>query len=487
MTATLLELNPALVWKHFDAIRQIPRGSGNEAACADYVLSVAERLGCTARRDDVGNVVIDVPATPGRENAPIVVLQGHLDMVNEKNSDTEHDFERDPIDAFVDGDWVRARGTTLGSDNGIGVAMSLAIADDPDLEHGPLELLFTIDEETGMTGALGLKGDFLRGRRMINLDTEEENAIYIGCAGGVDVLIDLPIQRTAQSAGRVAREISISGLRGGHSGCDIHEQRGNANELMARVLRHAADAVSLEIGDLRGGKLRNAIPREATAIVTVDPGDLDTLTATVEAQAAQIRSELARVEPDVAIEVSEVAFPPDATVLDEASRDRALLLLTSLPNGVQAMSLAVPGLVETSTNLATVRLEGDELAVGMLSRGSIKSSLDAFNAGLHSIAKLAGARSREEGEYPGWSPDPDAELLKTAIRVHEDVVGVAPECKAIHAGLECGVIGKACPGIQMISVGPRIEGAHSPDECVQISSVDASHRYLRALIEALSK
>jgi len=484
-TGTLLELAPSLVWSHFDELRRIPRGSGNEARAAQYVLSVAERLGLESRRDATGNLVIAVPASAGREDAPAIALQGHLDMVNEKNEGTEHDFDRDPIDAFVDGDWVRARGTTLGSDNGIGVCMALALAEDPDATHGPLELLFTLDEETGMTGAHGLGGDFVRARRMINLDTEEENAIYIGCAGGIDVIVTRPVAKVDAPGDLAAREIAVGGLRGGHSGVDIHEQRGNANRILARVLRHVADAVPIRLADVRGGRLRNAIPREARAAVLVAPGD----TATLQARAGEMRdaiaAELARIDPGVTVGVREAEGA--ARALDAEGTSEALDLLLALPDGVQRMSHDVEGLVETSTNLATVALDDERLEVVLLSRGSRTSALDALNRRIRAIATLAGAEAREEGEYPGWTPVPESELLRTAARVHREVLGVEPELKAIHAGLECGVIGEAFPGMEMISIGPRIEGAHSPDERVLVPTVESTYRYLVALLDALSR
>lgn len=485
-TLTLVDLEPTLVWKHFDEIRKIPRGSGNEAACAAYVVGVAERLGIQHRTDEAGNVIMTLAPTAGRESAESIVLQSHLDMVNEKNADTVHDFDKDPIDAYVDGEWVRARGTTLGSDNGIGVAMALAVAEDDTLEHGPIELLFTLDEETGMTGAMGLKSDALVSRRMINLDTEEENAIYIGCAGGVDVLIDRPLARGPQPAGLVARELSVSGLTGGHSGCDIHLGRGNANRILTRTLQSVAQKVDLCLGDIRGGNLRNALPREATAVILFDPASEDEVKRIVATELEGVLGEIGRVDPDIIIDLCDVVFPPDAKVATVEDSKAMIDFLCALPHGVDAMSHAIEGLVETSTNFATMETTDDGVRVVMLSRSSVKSGLDAMNARIHALVRMAGGTSREEGEYPGWAPDPDSELLKTAIRVHEKVLGVTPVTKAIHAGLECGVIGEKFPGMQTISLGPRIEGAHSPDERVHIATVERSQKLLLALLTALS-
>jgi len=482
MTSPLLALDPALVFRHFDEIRKIPRGSKNETQAAAYVRRAAERAGFGVRTDEVGNLVVDVPATPGKENAPVVVLQGHLDMVNEKNAGTKHDFDRDPIDVYVDGDWIRARGTTLGSDNGIGVAAALAVAEDRDAIHGPLELLFTIDEETGMTGAMGLKPDMLKGRMLLNLDTEEENAIYIGCAGGADVLIERKLTFAAPPKNPVGATVKVAGLRGGHSGVDIHEQRGNAVRILARVLEQASSKIRFYLADLRGGSKRNAIPREASATVVGSATAIKRLRKEMEKQTKTILEEIGRIDPDLVISVEEAPFPAGGKVLPTALRKKVLDLLLALPNGVEGMSYAVPGLVETSTNLATVEIRDGLLHVGMLSRSSAKTALDALNRRIHAIVRLGGGSSAEGGGYPGWKPDPDSRLLKTAVGVHERVLGVRPTYKAIHAGLECGVIGEKFPGMQMISFGPRIEGAHSPDERLRVSSVAPFYKYLKALL-----
>jgi dipeptidase D len=385
----------------------------------------------------------------------------------------------------VDGDFVRARGTTLGSDNGIGVAAALAVAEDPEAVHGPLELLFTIDEETGMTGAMGLASDLLEGRMMLNLDTEEENAIYIGCAGGNDLLIERKLTFGAPPKNAVAARVSIAGLRGGHSGVDIHEQRGNAIRILARVLDEASRKIRFSLADIRGGSKRNAIPREASAVVLASASALKRLRKSLERQQATLLDEIGRIDPDLRIVVEETSFAAEGKALNAGWRKKVLDLLLGLPNGVESMSYAVPGLVETSTNLATAQIRDEVLHVGMLSRSSVQSSLEALNARIHAIVRLAGGSSEEGGGYPGWKPDPDSALLKSAVKVHEAVLGVRPEYKAIHAGLECGVIGEKFPGMQMISFGPRIEGAHSPDERVRISTVEPFYRYLRALLGEL--
>lgn len=484
MTTFVAELPPTSLWKHFDELLRIPRGSKSEDAARAYVLDVAGRNGLESATDAAGNLLVRKPATPGREDAPIVVLQAHLDMVQEKNSDVEHDFSTDPIRPVREGDWLTADGTTLGADNGIGVAAMLALLEDSDVAHGPLELLFTIDEETGLTGARKLSKDLLEGRLLINLDSEEEGVVTIGCAGGGDSVLRLPIRERDTPGGRDLR-VSVRGLKGGHSGVDIHLQRGNAIRILARALLAGVDRTGGRIVRLEGGNARNAIPREATAVVWLpDDADPSAFRSAVEASFALAARELARSDPGFRHDVAE----EDAagTAWDEASTRRALDLLNALPHGVMAMSLDLPGLVETSVNLAVARPEDGRLFVMQHSRSSIGGSLAALRRRVRSIAELAGADVTEGAAYPAWQPDVDSDLLALIRSTYEAVMGEPPEVGAMHAGLECGIIGEKYDGMDMVSFGPRIEFPHSPDERVRIGSVAPFYDVLRRTLEGVT-
>ncbi|HUG42480.1 MAG TPA: aminoacyl-histidine dipeptidase [Longimicrobiales bacterium] len=477
-------LEPTALWAHFDHILTIPRGSGNEDAMRAYVLEVAERTGLEHQVDDVGNVVVRKPGAPGHESAPVTVLQSHLDMVNEKNSDTEHDFTRDPLVPERDGEYLKARGTTLGSDNGIGVAAMLALMEADDVGHGPLELLFTIDEETGLTGAGKLDGSMLRGRRLLNLDTEEEGAIYVGCAGGGDSHLSLPVKRAAPPQGARPFRIALRGLKGGHSGVDIHLQRGNAIRLLARLLDTAARGTTFRLAAFDGGDKHNAIPREATAAVLVADADVEGFRQRLEAELERVQDAFAPAEPGLAMTAEEAQSPADA--LDEGSSRKALHLLHALPHGVAAMSYDIPDLVETSTNLARVRTEGDRLTILMSTRSSVAGELEALRARIRAIAHLAGAEVKEEAPYPGWKPNLESALLEVVTDVYHDELEEEPAIKAIHAGLETGIIGEKVPGMDMVSIGPQIEFPHSPDERVRIPSVGDFYALLVRTLERLA-
>jgi dipeptidase D len=478
------ELEPGALWAHFDAILEIPRGSKNEARMREHVVAVAQRNGLDASTDDTGNVVVRVPASPGHESAPIVILQAHLDMVNEKNSDVDHDFEKDPIIPERDGEYLTARGTTLGSDNGIGVAAMLAVMEAEDLTHGPLELLFTIDEETGMTGALGLADGMLEGKLLINMDSEEENVLTVGCAGGADTYLTLPIAKERPADGSVGLALTLRGMKGGHSGIDIHLQRGNANKLLGRAIYTVSRRHPLRLASLEGGNAHNAIPREAHATVVMAASDLSTVQAELEAELGAIAAEFRTPDPDMSFEVSGTDLPAD--VFSEASTARVLELIAALPHGVLMMSNDMEGLVETSTNLAVVGERDGGFRILLSNRSSVASALVALRERLRAIAALAGAEVTEKAGYPPWQPNMASSLLAILQRIHEPVTGVVPEVGAVHAGLECSIVADKYPGIDMISFGPQIDFPHSPDERVKIDTVATFYRLLEATLGELA-
>jgi dipeptidase D len=478
------ELDPQSLWQRFDEILAIPRPSTREEAMRRYVLGLAERKGLRQRQDATGNVVIEKPASPGKEGAPTVVLQGHLDMVTEKNSGVAHDFERDPIVPRREDGWVKATGTTLGADNGIGVAALLSIMLSDDLVHGPLELLFTVNEETGLNGVVDLDPGAiaLRGRRLLNLDSEEEGAVTIGCAGGSVTRILLARETAPAASGAEVVGLRLSGLKGGHSGMEIHLQRGNAVQLLARAIHAAAQAGPVHLASLEGGNKQNALAREASARVVVPAGGRAAFTTAVEKETGAIREEFRGVEPDLQFEITE---GDSGSVWSEDLGRKVLLLLNVLPHGVMAMSRDIPGLVETSVNLAAVSTEEERQVVILLStRSSVGSALRALRRRLRAAADLVGARVEENEGYPGWKPNLESPLLGIFKTVHQRVAGGEPELKAIHAGLECGVLGEKFPGMDMISFGPIIEGAHSPDERVDVGSVG---RFYHLLTETLTE
>ncbi len=482
---------PQPLWRHFDAILTIPRASKQEGRMRELVIAAAERRGLSHGEDAVGNVVVRVPASPGREGAPAIVLQSHLDMVNEKNSDVPHDFGKDPILPRQAGEYLYATGTTLGADNGIGVAAMLAlmeggdVGDIGDLPHGPLELLFTIDEETGLTGAQGLDPALLSGRRLLNLDSEEEGTVTVGCAGGVDTLLTLPLATEPPPHGAVAVDFRLTGLLGGHSGIEIHLQRGNAIKLLARALFAAARAVPFALASFAGGNKRNAIPREAAARVVVAPERREALLQAVEREIAAIQAEYRPADPGIRLDPVSADLPE--RVWTAATARTVLALLDALPHGVLAMSYDIPGLVETSTNVAVVSLGNGTLEIQNSSRSSVASALTAARLRLNALADLAGASATSSDGYPGWKPDLTSPLLGVVEAVHRKVLGKEPTIQAIHAGLECGLIGEKVPGMEMVSIGPQIESPHSPDERVKIPSVAEFWRFLTAVLDALSR
>ncbi|MFP4623864.1 MAG: aminoacyl-histidine dipeptidase, partial [Gemmatimonadota bacterium] len=477
-------LEPQALWAHFDRILEIPRGSKEEDAARAYVVEVAEKNGLDHQVDDAGNVVVRKPGTAGHEDAPVTILQSHLDMVNEKNSDVEHDFSRDPLQPEKDGEWLTAKGTTLGADNGIGVAAMLALMEADDVAHGPLELLFTIDEETGLTGAARLDGSMLQGRRLLNLDTEEEDAVTVGCAGGGDSHLTLPVTRTDPPNDAAAVALTLKGLKGGHSGIDIHLQRGNAVRLLARIIDAGARFEDFHLADFRGGDKHNAIPREARALVVLPAGDVEGFRKDVQDEFSAVRDAFAGAEPDMQF-TAEAGKVPEA-VLDAASSWNALHLIHALPHGVASMSYDIPGLVETSTNLARAVLEFEALDILMSTRSSVASELEGLRSRIRAIGHLAGATVEEEEAYPGWKPNLDSLVLKVLRETFEEQRGKAPRVEAVHAGLETGIIGEKVPGMDMVSFGPQIEFPHSPDERVRIPSVAEFYRLLTSTLERLT-
>ena len=480
------ELEPHALWKHFDDLLTIPRPSKHEEKARAYVISVAERKGLRHREDAIGNVVVLKPASPGKEGAPAVVLQAHLDMVTEKNAGTVHDFFKDPILPRREGDWVKATGTTLGADNGIGAATLLAVLDSDDLVHGPLELLFTVDEETGLTGALDLDPVALglKGRLLLNLDSEEEGTVTVGCAGGSTSLVTLPLESAPAPQGTAALDVKLSGLKGGHSGMEIHLQRGNASKLLARVLFAAVQQTPFHLASFSGGNKHNALPREAAAQVVVPTASRDAFQAAAEQEIAAIAAEIRSADPDVKLEITEASAP--GRVWTVAASRRAIDLLNALPHGVLTMSYDISNLVETSTNLATVTSTEGSLAILMSTRSSVASAMRSTKRRLRSIAELAGADIEEAEGYPGWKPDLTSPLLARFQQVHHRLTGKDAEVIAVHAGLECGILREKFPEMLAISFGPIIQGAHSPDEGVKIDSVGRFWELLKATLAELA-
>jgi aminoacyl-histidine dipeptidase len=480
MNKDIKGLNPQLIWKHFYALTQIPRPSGHEEASAQYVMNFAKEQGLEAFRDEVGNVIVRKPATSGMENRTGVVLQGHLDMVPQKNSDKEHDFEKDPIEAYIDGEWVTANGTTLGADNGMGVAASLAVLESKDIVHGPIEVLMTIDEETGMTGAFGLKGGVLKGDILLNLDSEDEGELYVGCAGGTNANVKFEYKEEAAPAGSVGYDLEIRGLKGGHSGMEIILQRGNSNKLMFRFLYEVKD-MGVRVSYVDGGSLRNAIPRECFVKVAVPSAKGAEFESKVKEFEATFLAELALVDENMTFKAIKGDVP--SKVMDVETQHKLTYAVYACPNGVARMSDSMEGLVETSNNLARVEVKNGEGQVLCLLRSSVDSAkLDLENQ-IASVFKLAGFEVWMDGQYPGWKPNLNSPILTTMQEVYKKMYGKVPTIKAIHAGLECGLLGGVYPNWDMISFGPTIRYPHSPDEKVKIDTVEKFWNFLVETLE----
>ncbi len=482
MQSALKDLRPEVLWKHFDALAAIPRASTKEAAARNYVLEQAKRLGLEPYTDAVGNTVIRKSARPGREKAPMALLQGHLDMVCEKNEGTAHNFDTDGIKIVRKDGWLHADGTTLGADNGIGVAASLAVMESTDINHGPLEFLFTIDEETGLTGAAEFKGGVLKAKYFLNLDNEERGTLCIGCAGGVNTTARKKVKLVAPK-GNAAYRIKVSGLKGGHSGVDIHLGRGNALHILGNALQTAMEKLQIEVADLKGGSARNVIPRECSAVVVLDSAKDKELKALMSGFEVDMKADLGSFDPDVQVSVDKAEMPKQ--VIDAADAAKVVDLLATLHHGVIAMSPDIPGLVQTSTNVATVAVKGDEVEIGTSQRSAIESSKMGAYRLVATACRLAGFEVERGSGYPGWKPEPNSDIVKKVEEVHEKVVGKSPKLIAMHAGLECGVIGEKYPGMQLISFGPTIQFPHSPGERVEIDSVQEFWKLLTGVLEAL--
>jgi dipeptidase D len=474
-------LEPKLVWKHFDEIRKIPHCSKNEGKIREYILNFAKNNNIKSKTDKSGNVVLSVPGSSGMENKPTVILQGHMDMVCEKNSDATHDFTKDPIKLKLDGDILTADGTTLGADNGIGLAISLAIIEDKTLKHGPIEALFTVDEETGLTGAFAMESNMLSGKILLNLDSEDFGVITVGCAGGGDSKIQLPLKTQPINGSMESVTIKVSGLRGGHSGVDIREQRGNAVKLLTRMLWKAKDDHKFYISDIKGGDKHNAIPREAYAKISIDKSEKDKFISILKSEEKNILQEIKPIDPKFKLEIEDIEKLQ--TTLSDDSQSKLLNLLHGLPHGVDKMSYDIPDLVETSTNLATIAINKNDAEISMSTRSSIKTALQDFRDRINAVAELSGAKVTEDEPYPGWKPNLDSNILKLSKKIFKDMYGKESTVEAIHAGLECGIIGEKFPGMDMISIGPTIKYPHSPEEQVQVSTVEKFYKYVLKILE----
>lgn len=469
MGTILGSLQPAALWNHFEEICKIPHPSKFEQQIREYIVAWGKGLSLETVVDEVGNVIIRKPATPGMEDRKGIILQGHIDMVPQKNSDTVHDFEKDPIVPRIDGEWVKATGTTLGADNGMGVAATMAVLESKDLVHGQIEALFTVDEETGMTGAFGLKAGLLTGEILMNLDTEEEGDLCVGCAGGTNANITFKYSDETVLPGSEAFKLSVTGLKGGHSGVDINLERANSNKLLNRILWHAHKNWGLRIASIEGGSLRNAIPRESFAVVTIPKDKVEALKSYVTEFLAVVSNEYKGVESDIKITMETAPLP--ANVIDLRSTFNLLNAIYATPNGVIRVSQDMMGLVETSTNLAIVKSENNEIQVKCLLRSSVDSAKLDLERMIECVYNLAGAVSVFDGQYPGWKPNMDSAILKEMLAAYEKQFGNKPHISAIHAGLECGLLGGVYKNWDMISFGPTINFPHSPDEKVNIPSV----------------
>lgn len=465
----LQQLYPQPLWQWFAQICAIPHPSKHEAALSAHIQAWAKQRGLAVIVDQVGNLIIRKPATAGMEDRKTVVIQAHLDMVPQKNADKVHDFTKDPIEAWVDGEWVKARGTTLGSDNGIGMSSALAILGASDIPHGPLEVLLTVDEEAGMSGAFGLQAGILEAEILINTDSEQEGEIYMGCAGGVDAKINLPVQWREADPTHVAYSLSISGLKGGHSGVNIHLGRGNANKLLARFFAGHASELGLSISHLQGGSLRNAIPREASCSFTLPVDKLELLQQRVTQYQAILQAELAATEPSLKLSLSDAAAP--AQVLQIRAQQQLINLINSCPNGVMRMSDEVTGVVESSLNLGVISTLEDSISLICMVRSLIDSGRANIESHLQSLCDLAGAEVKFEGCYPGWKPDNSSPVMAIVKATYESIYQREPEIMVIHAGLECGLFKKPYPHLDMVSIGPTIRFPHGPDEMVNIKTV----------------
>ncbi|MBO5960303.1 MAG: aminoacyl-histidine dipeptidase [Paludibacteraceae bacterium] len=477
------QLQPTAVWQNFYNLCQVPHPSGKRKEVGEFVMNFGKALGLETLQDETGNVLIRKPASPGMEDHDGVILQAHLDMVPQKNNDTVFDFETDAIRAYIDGEWVTADGTTLGADNGIGVAAAMAVLADKSLKHPPLEAFFTVDEETGMFGAFGLQPNFLQGKILLNMDSEDEGELYIGCAGGVDGNITFRYFETEVPEGDVAVKITLTGLNGGHSGLNINLQRANANKLIFRFLKEAVSNYEARLASVYGGNMRNAIPREAVAVVTVPAEGLEDLMDLVHDYETLFLTEYAGVEKTLSFTAEQVALP--SGLIPEEVQDDLINAITACPNGMMRYIQDMPDVVETSTNLSIVKSDGEQIYVATLTRSSVESRKEELASMIESVFTMAGAKVEFSGSYPGWQPNLQSRILNTMSKVYQDMYGVTPKIMTVHAGLECGILGRNYPEMDMISFGPTMRFPHSPDEKVNIPTVAKFWDFLVATLAAL--
>lgn len=480
MNKEIIHLEPEMVWKNFAKLNDVPRPSKKEERVIAFMLEFGSALGLESFKDEVGNVIIRKPASKGLENRKMVTLQSHLDMVHQKNRDTEFDFDTQGIGMFIDDDWVKARGTTLGADNGMGVAAIMALLESTDIPHPPLEALFTIDEETGMTGAFGLKEGILKGEILLNLDTEEDDELDIGCAGGIDVTATGTYKEQDASLNDVGYRISVTGLKGGHSGMDIHKGLGNANKIMNRVL-HSVLKYDIRIAEIEGGGLRNAIPRESRCRLNLKKNHEQDFQQEVYQVSAAITAELAVTEPGLKINLQ--SCDPAKMVMNADAQNKLVRSIYGAKNGVYTMSASIPDLVETSNNIARVIVKNGKIEIACLTRSSVDSAKQDLANSLKSVFELAGFDVTFRGSYPGWQPNPNSEILSTLKSIYTELFKEEARVVACHAGLECGILGQNYPNMDMISFGPTIKGAHSPDERVSISSVQKFWKFLLEVLK----
>ena len=483
MSEAVRNLEPKVIWSHFADLNAVPRGSKKEDRVQQFIMDFGNNLGLETTKDATGNILIRKPATPGMENRKGVVLQGHLDMVHQKNGDTDFDFDNEGIKMRIEGDWVKAHGTTLGADNGLGVAAAMAVLSSTDIPHGFIEALFTADEETGMTGANNLEPGWLKGDILLNMDTEDEGELCIGCAGGIDTSIDFDYKSEAVPNNYVTCNLNIKGLFGGHSGCDIHLQKGNSNKLLARLLVLVNQTMDVRLVSFNGGSLRNAIPREVLGVVTLQESDFSAMSNVVKDFEAVIKDEFKNTDPNLFIEFSKTQGASEH--ISKEDNFKMINSLNAVRNGVYRMSGDFEGLVETSTNLSKVQIENGKMNIDFLTRSSIEEpKLDLKNQ-IESLFKLIGAKVTHGGSYPGWTPNPSSDILKTMKVIHKDFFGYDAEVSAVHAGLECGIIARTQPKLDMISFGPTIKNAHSPDEMASIPTTERFWGYVQKTLKEI--
>lgn len=482
----ITDLKPEQIWHYFHEITQVPRPSKKEGKIQTYLLEFAKKFNLPVKQDKIGNILMSKPATPGYEKAPVVTLQSHMDMVCEKNSGTEHNFDTDPIQTIIDGDWVRAKGTTLGADNGIGMAAQLAVMADKTLKHGPVNALFTVDEETGLTGAFNMDDDMITGSYLLNLDSEDEGQLFIGCAGGIDTTAVFTYNPSMTPDNYLYFNISVKNLSGGHSGGDIHRGRGNANRILARFLWQMEQKYDMVMSSINGGNLRNAIPREASAVIGIHKNEKEKVRVDLNLYIATIEEELSGIEPNFTMTMEHEQEPQHC--IDRRTTNALICALYACPHGVISMSRDMEGLVQTSTNLASVKMADDnKIIVATSQRSSVESEKYDIARRVECVFTLAGATVSHGDGYPGWKPDTASPLLSMAVQTYEQLFGVKPLVTAIHAGLECGLFLKKHPHLDMISFGPTLSGVHSPDEKMYIPSVDKFWKHLTTILKQIAE